>query len=72
MKHSEQQLNDFWQAIKKPENAKKSVEAENSLIPALQIHCEDDVAQIMSLPNEDGTARDIYVRRPGDKWAELP
>lgn len=72
MKHSEQQLNDIWQALKRPENAKRSVEAENNLLPAPRIHCDDEVAQIMSLPVADGTRRDCYVRRPGGKWSELP
>jgi len=72
MKHTPQQLNDVWEALKKPENALKCAEAENALNPAPKIVVDDEVAQVISLPTSDGADRDVYGRRPGGSWVVIP
>jgi hypothetical protein len=72
MKHTPQQLDDAWDALKKPENAAKSAQAEGALVPAPKIVVDDEVAQVISLPTNDGTERDVYGRRPGGTWVPIP
>lgn len=72
MNHTQEQLDEAWDALKKPENATKSIEAENANIPAPKIVVDDDVEQVISLPTHEGTERDDYVRRPGGPWTLVP
>ena len=72
MKHTRKQLNDQWDVLKKPENALKSMQAANTMTPAPKIVVDDGVAQVISLPSEDGNDRDVYGRRPGGSWVPMP
>lgn len=73
MKHTQAQLDEIWDAINKPENRKKAKEAEDAGIPAPKVITDDAVAQVMSMPSDQKAATlDIYGRRPGGPWVEIP
>ena len=72
MNHTAQQLDEAWDALKKPSNAQKSVDAENALMPAPKIVVDDEAAQVISLPINEGADRDVYGRRPGGTWVPIP
>ena len=64
MVHTQQQLNDQWDALKKPEIALKSIQAEANQPPTPKIVRDDEFTQIISFPSQGGTAQDAYSRFP--------
>jgi hypothetical protein len=64
MKLSPSQLDEFWQKINDGKFDNLSHKPE-------RIHAEDG-RDIMSIPNENTSARCIYERKNGGVWQEVP
>lgn len=76
MHHSPDQLDALWVALKDetmPGRDELLKRYDNPSLPgaAPRIHCDDALAQVLSIPTPDHPGRHVYARRPGQCWAEL-
>lgn len=77
MQHTQMQLNQIWDDVASGRQAHKA-DAVRSLaapggvdvLPVIVVN--DVVAQVLSVPVKDNTARVVYARKPGGTWVELP
>jgi len=75
MHHSPDQLDILWAALKSSDPAQRSKVLQRYSNPKLagalpQIVCDDEHAQVLSIPTPDHPGRHVYVRRPGGAWGE--
>ena len=75
MHHSPDQLDILWAALQSPDPAQRSKVLQRYSNPAMagalpQIVCDDEHAQVLSIPTPDHPGRHVYVRRPGGAWSE--
>jgi hypothetical protein len=75
MHHSPDQLDILWAALKSADPGQRSKVLQRYSNPAMagalpQIACDDEQAQVLSIPTPDHPGRHVYVRRPGGAWAE--
>lgn len=72
MKHSQDEINKLWSDWSKPEQRVRSIEAENEGFSAPTVVFDDAVAQVLSVPINDGHSQVVYCRRPGRQWVQVP
>ncbi|WP_147376567.1 hypothetical protein [Kushneria marisflavi] len=67
MKHSQEEINKIWSDV-------KGGKYENSSAWYQPIICsDDDTEQCISIPNIEGSAREVYSRKnKDDKWGVVP
>ncbi|GAB3647585.1 hypothetical protein [Ramlibacter alkalitolerans] len=75
MHHSPDQLDALWGALKSADPAQRSKVLQRYSNPSMagalpQVVCDDEHAQVLSIPTPDHPGRHVYVRRPGGTWAE--
>lgn len=63
---TQEELDAIWQ------NAKDGKYGKNSNVIKPEIGVDDDSEQVLSIPNQDGSARDVYRRKPGNEWKPMP
>jgi hypothetical protein len=75
MHHSIEQLDVLWHALKSSDPALRSKVLQRYSNPKLngalpEIMCDDEHAQVLSIPTPDHPGRHVYVRQPGGAWGE--
>lgn len=67
MKHTQEEINEIWENVK----ADKYAEASAQHQPV--ICSDDDAEQCISIPNSEGTDRELYSRKNKDEeWKVVP
>ena len=67
MKHTQEQINEIWDDVKKGKYKGASAEYQPN------IFSDDEVEQGISIPYADGTARELYSRKnESEDWAVVP
>ncbi|WP_156820555.1 hypothetical protein [Thioalkalivibrio thiocyanodenitrificans] len=67
MKHSQEEINEIWDNVKADKYAGASAQHQP------MICSDDDAEQCISIPNSEGTARELYSRRNKDEeWKVVP
>jgi len=72
MKHSQDEISKLWSDWSKPKQRTQSIEAENEGTSAPKVVFDDAVAQVISVPSDDGHSQVVYGRRPGGQWVLIP
>jgi hypothetical protein len=63
---TQQELDAIWQ------KAKDGEYGNNSGVIKPEVVVDDESEQVLSIPNQDGSARDVYRRKPGHEWEAAP
>lgn len=62
---TQEELGTIWQ------HAKDGQYGKNLTVVKPEIHIDDASEQVFSIPNQDGSARDGYQRKPGNEWEPM-
>jgi hypothetical protein len=70
MKHSQDEINDIWDAVCAGKFEAAASDSPNTIRPRKIV--DDQVEQVISIPIDDGFGDVVYSRKPGGAWSEVP